>query len=464
MANIRLIKRRIKSAKNIAQITKAMELVAAAKMKKAQAAALSGKLYAQKIYEMVTRLATRTDYHSHELLMTPAPTGKRLVVLLSTNKGLCGGLNTSLFRFFMKHYSGNSNYDVITLGKKGADFVTRLGHGVKADFSDTTPWERVVPALVSYLTEQFLSGQYDAVDLVSNEFLSAVKQMPKVKTVLPLTITPDAADATTKEGNYEFLIEPTLKNPNILANGIHEQTFRFSGHFWTEALDFKKFPFQTMKVPIRFEIAQEDFALNGRMPTSLVADPNQPDLVGSLIEIPGLEFEGARLDPFLHQFADDSSFSTAKTTKTFSQVRILTVFKTHPITAIGQWLIPILIVMLTVYVAPTVSGRLSDVRIAIPSAALLTLVVMQQSYETTIPQLSYLTFLDLVYLWCYTVTVALFILFVWSANQFALINTDSPDHEQRLGAITARIKRIDRRFQSFSLLGTSLFMIWAYLR
>lgn len=228
MANIRLIKRRIKSAKNIAQITKAMELVAAAKMKKAQAAALSGKLYAQKIYEMVTRLATRTDYHSHELLMTPASTGKRLVVLLSTNKGLCGGLNTSLFRFFMKHYSGNSNYDVITLGKKGADFVTRLGHGVKADFSDTTPWERVVPALVSYLTEQFLSGQYDAVDLVSNEFLSAVKQMPKVKTVLPLTITPDAADATTKEGNYEFLIEPGVEEvfsallPHYVENQIRD--------------------------------------------------------------------------------------------------------------------------------------------------------------------------------------------------------------------------------------------------
>ena len=82
MANIRLIKRRIKSAKNIAQITKAMELVAAAKMKKAQAAALSGKLYAQKIYEMVMRLAKRTDYRSHPLLTTPLLTGKLLIVLL----------------------------------------------------------------------------------------------------------------------------------------------------------------------------------------------------------------------------------------------------------------------------------------------------------------------------------------------------------------------------------------------
>lgn len=210
MANIRLIKRRIKSAKNIAQITKAMELVAAAKMKKAQAAALAGKLYASKIYEMVMRLASRTDYRSHRLLMTPSPTGRRLVVLLSTNKGLCGGLNTSLFRFFMKHYASNDQFDVVTIGKKGAEFVTRLGKSVKADFSDTTPWEKVVPALVDYLTEQFLSGTYDAVDLVSNEFISVTKQEPRAKTVLPLSITEEAAKAEG-ERDYEFLIEPSVE-------------------------------------------------------------------------------------------------------------------------------------------------------------------------------------------------------------------------------------------------------------
>ncbi len=226
MANIRLIKRRIKSAKNIAQITKAMELVAAAKMKKAQAAALSGKLYAQKIYEMVMRLAKRTDFRNHKLLQTPPLTGKRLVVLLSTNKGLCGGLNTSLFRFFMKQYPHNASYDVVSIGKKGADFVTRLGHGVKADFSDTTPWERVVPALVAYLTEQFLTESYDAVDLVSNEFLSVSKQIPRMKTILPLTITGEAAQ--DDEGTYEFLIEPSVEEvfaallPHYVENQIRD--------------------------------------------------------------------------------------------------------------------------------------------------------------------------------------------------------------------------------------------------
>ncbi len=105
MANIRLIKRRIKSAKNIAQITKAMELVAASRMRRAQQAAVSGKAYAQKIYEMVLDLAPRVDAQHHPLLTKPKMlTGMRLVIMIATNKGLCGGLNTSLFRFLGRAY------------------------------------------------------------------------------------------------------------------------------------------------------------------------------------------------------------------------------------------------------------------------------------------------------------------------------------------------------------------------
>lgn len=268
--------------------------------------------------------------------------------------------------------------------------------------------------------------------------------------------------------SYDFLVEPTQKNPTVLANGAREQMYRFSGHFWTEELDFSHFPFQKLSIPIRFEIAPEDFAVNGATPIILIADPKQNDLLGSLIEIPGLELQGGRLEPFLHHFADDRTFLTKVRTKAFSQVRSLAVFKTHPTTAIGQWLIPILIVMITVLVAPTLSGRLSDVRIAIPSAALLTLVVMQQSYESMIPQLSYLTFLDYIYIWCYGVTMALFILFVWSANQYTAASTSNSanlsEQEQQVATITARIRRIDRRFQFGSLAGTVLFVVWAFLR
>lgn len=227
MANIRLIKSRIKTSKNIAQITKAMELVAAAKMKKAQVAALAGKLYAGKIYEMVMRLSRRTDYRSHPLLMTPAPAGKRLILLISTNKGLCGGLNTNLFRYVLQQYPDFKSHDIITLGKKGADFVTRLGKTVKADFSDSIIWENTVPAIVDVLTREFVSGQYDGVDVVSNEFLSVVRQNPRSKAVLPLSLEPQAVDAS-EEKAYDFVIEPSVEEvfnallPHYIENQIRD--------------------------------------------------------------------------------------------------------------------------------------------------------------------------------------------------------------------------------------------------
>src|SRR5438045_2585587 len=124
MANIRLIKGRIKSAKNIAQITKAMELVSASKMRKAQLAAVAGRLYAQKIYEMVLRLSSKVTLVDHPLLRKPERiNGKRLVVLISTNKGMCGGLNANLFRQFHRDYPNAGDYDCVTIGKKGASFV-----------------------------------------------------------------------------------------------------------------------------------------------------------------------------------------------------------------------------------------------------------------------------------------------------------------------------------------------------
>lgn len=227
MANIRQIKRRIKTAKNISQITKALELVSAAKMKKAQAAALAGKLYAQKIYEMVMRLASKSTLTDHPFLHIPKPTGRRLLIIISSNKGLCGGLNTVLFRFILTTYHTLSSVDVVTVGSKGSDFVSRLGHKVIADFSQTTPREQIVPALIQFVSEKFIKGLYDGVDIVSNEFLSISRQLPRKKTLLPLTLS--GVDTTKGQTDTkEFLIEPSVKDvfdallPHYLENQVRD--------------------------------------------------------------------------------------------------------------------------------------------------------------------------------------------------------------------------------------------------
>ncbi len=229
MASIRILRRRIKSAKNIAQITKAMQLVAASRMKKAQAAAIAGKEYAQKIYEMVTELASRTEVTNHPYLVRPSVlTGKRLLILISTTKGLCGGLNSNLFRYCLKTYPNFQKNDIVTLGKKGTGLVVRLGATLKADFSDTVPFVMAVPAVVDMIVKEYLAGQYDGVDIIFNEFKSAMRQTPKHKTILPLTL--EVASDEKKEDNdfSEFLIEPSKKEvfdallPHYLENQVRD--------------------------------------------------------------------------------------------------------------------------------------------------------------------------------------------------------------------------------------------------
>lgn len=227
MANIRLVKGRIKSAKNIAQITKAMELVAAAKMKKAQAQALAGKLYAQKIFEMVMTLSSKTHDVDHPLLrMNEHPTGKRLVIFLSSNKGLCGGLNTNLFRFFMSHYASAKSYEAVTIGKKGSSFLAQMGGVLKADFSQTVPFVHAVPAITELVINEYIAGHFDAVDLVYSDFINVVKQVPKKKTILPLHI--ESMDATPDTFTGKFLIEPNVDEvfesllPHYLENQIRD--------------------------------------------------------------------------------------------------------------------------------------------------------------------------------------------------------------------------------------------------
>jgi hypothetical protein len=259
--------------------------------------------------------------------------------------------------------------------------------------------------------------------------------------------------------SYDFLIKPTTKEPKQTVDGMRQQTFLFSGHFGTEAIDFSAFPFQSLRLPIRFEIAPQAFSLNGPKPVSLIATADQSDLLGAEVEIPGLVLKGAKLEPILHHFRDDDSFSTGIQQSTFSQVLSTIIFSTHPITSIGRWLVPILIVMLMVFLAPSLSGHLSEIRIAIPSAALLTLVVMQMSSESAIPELDYLTFIDLIYLWCYAVTAALFVLFVWSSNQYDALTIEGCDDPQTLAAVKTRISRVDRRFQFFSVTGTAVFVL-----
>ncbi len=209
MANDKLIKGRIRSTRNIAQITRAMQMVAASKMKKATEKALSGRPYADKILEVTREFAQRVEANAHPLLRRTGE-GKIAVVLLSTNKGLCGGLNSNLFRFLNKWLEKNQQYEFITVGKKGKTFAVRTQSTLIADFSETIPFTHSITALTSLIVEGFLNNTYKEVYVIYNNFISAVSQVPTFKRILPIVGLTNETEKEKTHLELEMLIEPSI--------------------------------------------------------------------------------------------------------------------------------------------------------------------------------------------------------------------------------------------------------------
>ncbi|KKS41148.1 MAG: ATP synthase gamma chain [Candidatus Gottesmanbacteria bacterium GW2011_GWB1_43_11] len=216
MANLRLIKRRIKSAQNISQITRAMQMVAASKMKKAQGLAVSGRPYAEKIAEMVTKFVARIDPEQHPLLKENT-NGKDLVILITTNKGLCGGLNTNLLRSLQKWFKETelASFQYVTLGKRGETYLVRGKRALLADFSEKIPFSQNIPALTTLITDGYIKGEFKRVEIVYNNFLSALRQEPTHKQLLPIKGLFIPAGQTVEKPEItplEFLVEPDVES------------------------------------------------------------------------------------------------------------------------------------------------------------------------------------------------------------------------------------------------------------
>jgi F-type H+-transporting ATPase subunit gamma len=184
MPSTRDIRRRIKSVKNTAQITKAMQMVAAAKMRKAQSAALVGRPYAQLLNEMLAETAARTVGFVHPLMRT-RPVARRAVILVSTDRGLCGGLNSNLFREALKLDPNTTTF--ITAGKKAAQFVARTKRRLAAEFTyKDAPEFSEARAISKFAQQMFVKGEADAVDILFPRFINTLSQVPQTVPFLPV--------------------------------------------------------------------------------------------------------------------------------------------------------------------------------------------------------------------------------------------------------------------------------------
>ena len=215
MASTRDIRRRIKSVKNTRQITKAMELVAASKMKKAQAVAVAGRAYAQLMSEMLGALGDRVE-ESHHPFLTQRPVKTRGIILVTTDKGLCGPLNANLFKL-ASDIKTPAKFAVV--GRKGAQFLARTRRDLLADFqvNDRVPFSEV-KVVAEFMVKQYLEGVVDTVEIIFPRFKNTLMQVPTVMPLLPLSsvaavladLRSDAGHTApaAKAGTSQMLFEP----------------------------------------------------------------------------------------------------------------------------------------------------------------------------------------------------------------------------------------------------------------
>lgn len=190
MPSAREARLRIRSVKNIAQLTRALQAVSASKVRKAMQAMMNTRPYATKAWQVLTHIAGQPGRNSlHPLLTQRSQVNNRLVVLITGDRGLAGAYNTNIVRFAVHHFEGSqAPVKFITVGRKGRDQMLRRRKNILAEFSNlpAAPTFADVSAIGRLAVDEFLSGKTDEVYLVYTDFISMAKQSPTIKKLLPL--------------------------------------------------------------------------------------------------------------------------------------------------------------------------------------------------------------------------------------------------------------------------------------
>jgi F-type H+-transporting ATPase subunit gamma len=207
MASLKSIRKRISSVKSTQQITKAMKMVAAAKLRRAQEAAQQARPYAQKLAELLQMLAARAGEEAHPLLATREAEQRIDVILVTSDRGLCGGHNTNLIRkteTFIREHSA-AQVRLTAIGNKAFMHFRKRAVGVADQYTHlhAGPDHALAMKLAQQLAERFITGETDAVYLIYSQFRSAISQLPTVERLLPVPAEPGDENATLIDYIYE---------------------------------------------------------------------------------------------------------------------------------------------------------------------------------------------------------------------------------------------------------------------
>lgn len=219
MPSTKEIRTRIKSVKNTAQITKAMQLVAASKMKRAQDSALAGRHYSLLLAEIFNSLIHRSESLKHPF-MTERPVRKRGILVISTDKGLCGGLNSNLFRKLITDIKTPAAF--VAIGRKAVQFISRTQRELLADFqvSDQVPFYEV-RVVVEFMVQSFIEGRIDTIEVLHQGFVNTLVQEPILKHLVPIRDMSEQLDALKRrlhlkladagDDEREMIFEPSAE-------------------------------------------------------------------------------------------------------------------------------------------------------------------------------------------------------------------------------------------------------------
>ena len=207
MAGSKEIRAKIKSVENTRKITRAMEMVAAAKMRKAQERMRAARPYAEKIRAVAAHLSRANPEYRHPFLVKRDQTRNVGLIVVTSDKGLCGGLNTNVLRLViarMKAWEGEGKKILVCpIGNKGMGFMNRVGANVRSHLTglgDTPHIEKLIGA-VKLMLDAYTAGEIDAIHISYNHFINTMKQEPCVEQLLPLS----GEQMGTAEGNWDYI-------------------------------------------------------------------------------------------------------------------------------------------------------------------------------------------------------------------------------------------------------------------
>jgi F-type H+-transporting ATPase subunit gamma len=222
MAGSKEIRNKIKSVQSTRKITKAMEMVAASKMKKAQDRMRAGRPYVERAFSIAMHIAKANTEYKHPFLVKREPVKRVGAIVVTTDKGLCGGLNTNVLRIVTQRFkewrANGIEVDFVAIGGKGLGFLNRMGGNIVSSvvqLGDRPRLERLVGA-VKILIDEYVQGRIDEVHIFSTNFVNTMRQEPRQVRIVPIPeeyrSTPSAAAAAAvSDGTWDYIYEPDAR-------------------------------------------------------------------------------------------------------------------------------------------------------------------------------------------------------------------------------------------------------------